>query len=217
MSFELHHGDCLEVMKSIPDGSVDCVLTDPPYGKNADKGTNGFGDSAVRQYAGGWDSKRPTREYFDRIRELSPKVIVFGGNYFADLLPPSNCWLIWDKKGFKRFDNPFADAELLWTSMSGVVKKYTLIQQGFVTEDTELRYHPTQKPVALLREIIRDFTKEDDTILDPFMGSGSTGVAALLENRNFIGIEKDENYFNIAKERIEGVTKREPLFMEQAA
>jgi site-specific DNA-methyltransferase (adenine-specific) len=139
--------------------------------------------------------------------------IIFGGNYFADLLPPSNCWIVWDKKGHHKFNNPFADAELAWTSFSRVVKKYTLVQQGFVTEAKEARFHPTQKPVELMRQIIRDFTKEGETILDPFMGSGSTGVAALLENRRFIGIEKDENYFNIAKARINEATQKEPLFV----
>lgn len=215
MNFELHHGDCLEVMEGLP--VVPFVLTDPPYGKNADKGTNGFGASAVRRYQGGWDSERPSRDHFSQLLRMSERIVVFGGNYFTDFLPPTNCWLVWDKKGYKPFDNPFADVELAWTSMRGVAKKYTHIQQGFVTDDTEERFHPTQKPVALLRAIIRDFTKEGDTVLDPFMGSGSTGVACELEGRNFIGIEKDKNYFNIAKERIEGVARREPLFMEQAA
>lgn len=216
MSFELHHGDCLDVMATLPDASIDCVLTDPPYGKKASKGTNGFGLSDNRRYQGEWDKERPSQECFDLIRRVSLQSIIFGGNYFADLLPPSNCWLIWDKKGSHQFVNPFADGELAWTSFTRVVKKYTFVRQGFVTDAKEARFHPTQKPVELMRQIIRDFTKEGDTILDPFMGSGSTGVACELENRNFIGIEKDAGYFEIAKNRIEGVRQNEPLFAKAA-
>ena len=162
------------MMGGYADEFVPLVLTDPPYGKKASKGTNGFGSSAVRNYTGDWDKQRPPQECFDEIRRVSKDSIIFGGNYFADLLPPSNCWIIWDKKGQHAFKNPFADGELAWTSHKRVVKKYTLVQQGFVTEAKEPRYHPTQKPVELMRRIIRDFSKEGDTILDPFMGSGST-------------------------------------------
>ena len=107
--FELWHGDCLELMKNIPDGSVDLVLTDPPYGKKADKGTNGFGSAKNRRYGGGWDNKRPSKEVFEEMLRIGKNVIVFGGNYFADMLPPSNHWIFWDKKGDIAFQNPFAD------------------------------------------------------------------------------------------------------------
>jgi len=209
----LHLGDCLAVMRDIPDASVDCVLTDPPYGKKASKGTNGFGDSKNRRYVGEWDNDPPSIEYFNEIRRIAKQSIIFGGNYFTDKLEPSNCWIIWDKKGGMRFENPFADCEMAWTSFSRVVKKYTLVQQGFVTHSQDERFHPTQKPTELMRMILKDFTKDGETILDPFMGSGSTGVACQLENRKFIGIEKDENYFAIAEKRIAEVAKKEPLFM----
>ena len=199
---DLKQGDCLELMKDIPDKSVDLVLTDPPYGKKADKGTNGFGCAANRKYTGQWDHVRPTKAVFDEIFRISKNVIIFGANYFADLLPPSNHWIFWDKKGDVSFKNPFADGELIYTSFKKPVKKIVFKQQGFITDSKDKRYHPTQKPTELLTEIIKGYSHEGDIILDCFMGSGSTGVACVNTGRNFIGIELDGGYFEIAKSRI---------------
>lgn len=199
----LWHGDCLELMKNIPDGSVDLVLTDPPYGKKSDKGTNGFGSAKNRRYGGGWDSKRPSKEVFDEMLRIGKNVIVFGGNYFADILPPSNHWIFWDKKGDIAFQNPFADGELIYTTFKKPIKRIVFKQQGFITDSKDKRYHPTQKPSELIEMLIKEYSKEGETILDCFMGSGTAGVACVNTNRNFIGIELDEGYFNIAKERIE--------------
>lgn len=196
-------GDCMAQMALLPNGYVDVVMTDPPYGKKASKGTNGFGSASNRRYADDWDKSRPPKACFDRLLELAPAHLIFGGNYFADLLPPSNCWIVWDKKGQHQFKNPFADAELVWTSFTRVVKRYVHVQQGFVRDSKEERFHPTQKPVALMREIVRDFSKPGDVVLDPFLGSGTTAIAAVLEGRKFIGIEKEREYFDIACARIE--------------
>ena len=200
---DLRLGDCLELMKDIPDGSVDLVLTDPPYGKKADKGTNGFGSAKNRRYGGGWDSKRPSKEVFDEMLRIGKNVIIFGGNYFADILPPSNHWIFWDKKGDIAFQNPFADGELIYTTFKKPIKRIVFRQQGFITDSKDKRYHPTQKPSELVETLIKEYSKEGDTIFDCFMGSGTTGVACVNTNRNFIGIELDEGYFNIAKKRIE--------------
>ena len=203
MDYQLLQGDCLELMKNIPDGSVDLVLTDPPYGKKADKGTNGFGSAKNRRYGGGWDSKRPSKEFFDEILRIGKNAIIFGGNYFADILPPSNHWIFWDKKGDIAFQNPFADGELIYTTFKKPIKRIVFKQQGFITDSKDKRYHPTQKPSELVEMLINEYSKDGDTILNPFMGSGSTGVACIHTNRNFIGMELDKNYFDIAKERIE--------------
>ncbi len=202
MSVKLMQSDCLEVMKNIPDGSVDLVLTDPPYGKKADKGTNGFGAAKNRRYCGGWDDKRPCREVFDEMLRIGKNVIIFGGNYFCDMLPPSNHWIFWDKKGDIQFQNPFADGELIYTTLNKPVKRIVFKQQGFITDSKDKRYHPTQKPSELVQMLIEQYTVEGDTVLDPFMGSGTTGVACINTNRNFIGIELDPEYFKIAEKRI---------------
>lgn len=199
----LWQGDCLELMKNIPDGSVDLVLADPPYGKKADKGTNGFGSAKNRRYGGGWDSKRPSKEVFDEMLRIGKNVIIFGGNYFADILPPSNHWIFWDKKGDIAFQNPFADGKLIYTTFKKPIKRIVFKQQGFITDSKDKRYHPTQKPSELVEMLIKEYSKEGDTILDCFMGSGTTGIVCVNTNRNFIGIELDEGYFNIAKKRIE--------------
>lgn len=204
MKVELMQGDCLELMKNIPDKSVDLVLTDPPYGKKADKGTHGFGSAKNRRYGGGWDNKRQGKEYFNEIMRVSKNAIIFGGNYFCDMLPPSTHWIFWDKKGDIQFHNPFADGELIYTTFRKPVKRIVFIQQGFINDSKDKRYHPTQKPSELVQILLEKYTLDGDTILDPFMGSGSTGVACVNTGRNFIGIELNENYYNIAKQRIEG-------------
>ena len=121
--YKLYNGDCLEYLKTLKDNEIDIIITDPPYGKKADKGTNGFGCSKNRRYNDNWDSKIPSKEVFDEILRVSKKVIMFGGNYFAHLLPPSKCWIFWDKKGDVAFKNPFADGELIYTNFTKPVKK----------------------------------------------------------------------------------------------
>lgn len=200
---KLLQGDCLDFMKSLSNNSIDLILTDPPYGKKSDKGTNGFGSAKNRRYTGGWDNKRPTKEVFDEMLRIAKNVIVFGGNYFCDMLPPSNCWLFWDKKGDVAFKNPFADGELIYTTFKRPVKRIVFKQQGFITDSKDKRYHPTQKPSELVQMLVEMFTKPGDLICDPYTGSGTTAIACLNTGRNFIGTELDENYFNIAKNRIE--------------
>lgn len=200
---QLLQGDCLELMKDIPNKSIDITITDPPYGKKADKGTNGFGSAKNRRYIGNWDNSRPPKAAFDEIFRISKCVIIFGANYFCDMLPPSNCWLFWDKKGDIAFQNPFADGELIYTSFKKPIKRIVFKQQGFITDSKDKRYHPTQKPTELIANIINQYASDNALIFDPFMGSGSTGVACVNTNRDFIGIELDEHYFEIAKQRID--------------
>ena len=205
--YKLYNGDCLEYLKTLKDNEIDVLITDPPYGKKADKGTNGFGCSKNRKYNDNWDSKIPNKEVFDEMLRVSKKVIIFGANYFAHLLPPSKCWIFWDKKGDVAFKNPFADGELIYTNFTKPVKKIVFKQQGFITDSKDKRVHPTQKPSELMQILIENYTNENDIILDCFMGSGSTGVACMNTNRRFIGIELQENYFNMAKQRIEEAYK----------
>ena len=211
MSTTLILGDCLEKMREIPDGSVDCVITDPPYGigEAAGKNKSRSNCAAAKDYGNAdWDDAPPTQEYFDEIMRISKNQIIFGGNYFV--LPPTPCWIVWDKNNG---ENDFADCELAWTSFKTAVRKIKYTWNGMIQEDMkhkEFRVHPTQKPVGVMKWCLERYSEEGQTICDPFMGSGTTGVACVQTGRNFIGIEKDEGYFEIAKKRIEGAQL--PLF-----
>ncbi len=203
---EIYNDDCLKILPTIKDKSIDLVLTDPPYGIGADKGVGGFGSSehTAKHYKDNWDI-RPSKEYFDNILRISKSIIIFGGNFFTDLLPCNGHWIVWDKVGKIEFKNPFSDCELAWTNLpKKSIKKYIVIQQGFVAFE-KCRFHPTQKPVALFKAILRDY--EGETVLDPFMGSGTTGVACKELGRSFIGIEISSDYFAIAKRRIDQATQ----------
>lgn len=202
MILDLYNGDCVERMKLIPGKSINLIITDPPYGKKADKGTNGFGSAKNRRYASGWDSARPSKEVFDEMFRIAKDVIIFGANYFCDMLPPSNHWIFWDKKGDIAFQNPFADGELIYTTFNKPIRRIVFKQQGFITDSKDKRYHPTQKPTELIEKIILEYSTEGETICDPFMGSGTTGVDCVNTGRNFIGMELDGGYFDIAKNRI---------------
>jgi len=204
---DLRLGDCLEIMRDIPDGSIGAVITDPPYGIKIARKSNHYGDcpSASRQATGEtWDDSIPTKEYFDEIKRVSRNQIVFGANYFWENFYSSQCYIIWDKRGDLP-SVPFADTEFAWTSfINKMSKRYLLRNHGFIRDSKDERTgHPTQKPSELFVAILRDFTIEGETILDPFMGSGTTGVACVKLNRSFIGIEINPDYFAIAKRRIE--------------
>ena len=198
-------GDCLELMRDIPDKSIDLIVTDPPYGKKADKGTNGFGTSKNRRYQGGWDNQRPDKQVFDEMFRISKNLIIFGANYFCDMLPFSNHWIFWDKKGDISFKNPFADGELIYTTFTSPIKRVVFKQQGFITDSKDKRYHPTQKPSELIQMLIEQYSNEGDIILDPFLGSGTTAVACVNTNRHYIGFELDPQYYDIACKRLDKV------------
>ena len=200
-------GDCYELIKKIPDNSIDLILTDPPYGINMDKGAGGYGckKQLVKKYSDDWDKTTPSKEIFTEMLRIGKKVIIFGGNYFTDKLPKSQQWLVWDKVGEIKFHNPFSDCELMWTNLPGKsVKKYLVKQQGFINDGDE-RCHPTQKPLRLISNIIKDYTNENDIVLDCFCGSGTTCVAAKELGRRFIGMEINEKYYKIAVDRLNGI------------
>jgi DNA modification methylase len=199
----LIEGDCLTVLPTL--GRVDAVVTDPPYGIGEDGGRfrdrKGGGHRILEKK--GWDAERPSADAFDLIRHASCEQIIWGGNYFADMLPASKGWLYWDKL----MGGDFADGELAWTSLDRALRKFTMCNKAHGKE------HPTQKPVALMRWCL-GFVPNARTILDPFMGSSTTGVAALQLGRKFIGIELDPGYFDIACKRIEEAWKQPRLFEE---
>jgi len=198
-------GDCLEVMKGIPDKAIDLVLTDPPYGIKESNEKNRTRARLAKTTDFGhydWDKQKVKKEYFEEIRRVSKNQVIFGGNYYASILGDSSCWLVWDKDNGK---NDFADCELAWTSFKTAVRKFKWRWKGMLQEDMknkEKRVHPTQKPLPLFKWILEKYSQPNDVILDPFLGSGTTAVACLELNRHFIGIELSSEYCEIAKKRI---------------
>jgi site-specific DNA-methyltransferase (adenine-specific) len=186
-------GDCLEVMKKLPDKCVDLVLTDPPYGI-------GMSSNPVRQKHAKqqWDKSIPTKEYFDEMMRISKNQIIWGGNYFIEYLKNSKGFLVWNKLQPENFT--LAMCEFAWMSIDKPAKMFT---QSVHKEGN--KHHPTQKPEALFKWILNKYTNENDTILDPFLGSGTTAVACKQLNRNFIGIEISPEYCKTAEERLKNL------------
>lgn len=197
----LYLGDCLEVMKTLPDNSVDAVITDPPYGIGEQWKRNASRENLAKpkdymNYE--WD-RRLSKSEIDELVRISNHQVIFGGNIYANWLPSSTSWIVWDKLN----SGDFSDCELAWTSHKKAVRKFTYLWNGMIKQKPEERFHPTQKPLALMKWIVENYTTESDTILDPFMGSGTTLVAAVQTGRKAIGIEIDETYYEIAKKRIQ--------------
>ena len=198
----LIQADCRDVLPLL--GKVDAVVTDPPYGLGMDGGKIGKGE--YEQFD--WDAEAADVRF---ILEAECPSIVWGGNYFA--LPAAQKWLVWDKRNDP---TTFADCELAWTNLPGAVRQFRWLWSGPYQQERETRWHPTQKPVALMKWCL-GFMPAAKTILDPFMGSGTTGVAAVQMGRNFIGIEREQKYFDIACKRIEDAERQGDLFIGSAA
>jgi site-specific DNA-methyltransferase (adenine-specific) len=192
-------GDCRDVMPSL--SPVDAIVTDPPYGIGAGKMNLGFSQSSRMEHED-WDESAPD---LTPIIDRSLPSIIWGGNYFN--LPPSRGFLIWDKgAGFK--DRSFAECEMAWSNIDGPARIFS--RNPLASGDYRNRQHKTQKPVPLM-EWCLSFVGDAQTILDPFMGSGTTGVACVKMGKSFIGIERERKYFDIACRRIESALHSEPL------
>ena len=188
----LYLGDCLEILPTLP--KVDAVITDPPYGI-------GIAANPVRQRHErmDWDNKPVDGSLLDACIATAPQAIVWGGNYFD--LPPQQCFYVWDKVQPEDFS--LAMCEYAWTNLKGPAKIFKRHVASYAKQ------HPTQKPEELMRWCVG---KTAGTVLDPFMGSGTTGVACAQLGRKFIGIEIERKYFDIACERIDNAYRQQRLF-----
>lgn len=201
----LIQGDCLDVMPTL--GRFDAVVTDPPYGIGEDggaqrtRGRKGYSKHKKKD----WDKSRPAEQVFPYLASAPSGAIIWGGNYFADLLPPTMGWLYWRKL----MGGDFSDGELAWTSRKGALREFVKCPKGMD------KSHPCQKPVELM-EWCLGFLPDAQTILDPFMGSGTTLVACAKMGRKGIGIELDPDYFDIAVERVRKAYEQPDFFIEQS-
>lgn len=200
----IYCGDCLTVLPTLP--KVDAVITDPPYGLGDKWQGGGGGNKSSWRFnpeeAMSWDGK-PVADLAELLSGY-PEVIVWGGNYYP--LPPSRCWLVWDKKQNDEWTT--GQCELAWTNLNRPIRAFRMAQCEQANEG--YKDHPTQKPMGLMRWCLKWVKAQ--TILDPFMGSGTTGVACAQLGRKFIGIEISREYCDIAVKRMELELSQPMLF-----
>jgi site-specific DNA-methyltransferase (adenine-specific) len=198
---DLRLGDCLEILPTLADKSVDAVITDPPYGICLDTDYSRYPDGKT------YDRIEGDNQPFDFLPWCdfpAKEQFWFGAENYINLPMPSNNWLCWDKYPTDKSDGRLSGQfELIWSKKKHkrVVLRVKAINTSWLTVK-ESAGHPTQKPVELIAKLIEKFTNPGDTVLDPFMGSGTTGVACVKLGRNFIGIEKEPKYYDIAARRI---------------
>ena len=205
----IYHGDSREILPAL--GRFDLLLTDPPDGLGAArKAVMGFGDKRGKNGMGGknpskrdygdsaWDDAACDQELIDLCRDRCVEHVIWGGNYFA--LPPTKCLFVWDKL---RGDTDFADGEVAWTSRDRAMRIFRYRWNGFLVDpaSTDDRVHPTQKPLALMKWCLTFFPSAK-SVLDPFMGSGTTLRAAKDAGLTAVGIEREEKYCEIAAKRM---------------
>jgi DNA modification methylase len=202
-SIDLYCSDVRDILTTI--GPVDALVTDPPYGIGEARGRNKsrVGLAQPTDYGvSDWDDCTIDDDLMGKIMSMTKYQIIFGGNFYK--LAPTSCWLVWDKMNY---GSDFADCELAWTNLKKSVRMIRYRWNGFLRQDKEPRYHPTQKPVNVMVWCIEKLPSDVVTIFDPFMGSGSTGVACARLGKRFVGVEKDSSYFDIAQKRIEATSQ----------
>lgn len=194
----LYLGDCMEIVPTL--GKVDAVITDPPYGLGSRMQGGTWGAKTEFKEMVVWDNAPPKVEFLLQLAGLSATTVFWGGNYYG--LPPTRCWLVWDKQNAVP---TMADCELAWTSLDANTKRMSRpvgrLENG----------HPSEKPLDLMAWTLRT-VKASGAVLDPFMGSGTTGVACMQAGLSFIGIEREPKYFDIACRRIEQAVSQGQLF-----
>jgi site-specific DNA-methyltransferase (adenine-specific) len=195
-SSEVYLEDCVTALKRFNDNHFDLAIVDPPYGLGMGCGageTRGDGKKKKDLYTPKkWDTSKPNVEYWKELFRVSKNQVVWGGNYFTDMLPVSRGWIYWRKM----MGGNYSDGELAWTSFDMILKEYTKR-----SEQGDKRFHPTQKPVELYNFILHHYAKEGDLILDTHLGSGSSRIAAYKGGFNFVGFEIDQEYYEKQEKR----------------
>lgn len=206
MKSQVFNMDCMEGMKQYPDKYFELAIVDPPYGIGEADGrcrTRKKHNNKVKHTKKDWDIERPSADYWNELRRVSKNQIVWGANYFTEYLPPSMGWIFWNKK----IGGDFSDGELAYTSFDRALKMVT----KWSGNNGIARIHPTQKPVALYRWLLANYTKQGDKILDTHLGSGSSRIAAHQLGFDFTGFELDKEYFDAAEKRFNLVTSQQQM------
>jgi len=205
----LIHGDCMKYLEKCIENKFDLAVVDPPYGINIASKRIGrsvkIGKEITKYKFKDWDIEKPDKTYFKEINKKSKNQIIFGGNYFCNNLVESRGWFVWDKK---IGDNDFSMAELAFTSFNKPIKIVSIATyKNTISNNKRLakiaaRIHPTQKPIALYEWIYKNYSKPTDKIIDTHLGSGSNAIAAHRAGLEFVGIEKDDDYFEATLKRV---------------
>jgi len=197
---KLFNMDCMDALREMETNAFDLAIVDPPYGIGAgsEKFKNGSSKSEKPYFKKkDWDLSRPNKAYFNELRRVSNNQIIWGGNYFSDMLPPFRCFISWDKT---IHGNSYADCELAWTSFDKVARYF---RENIAQVNSEGRIHPTQKSVTLYKWLLKNYAKEGDKILDTHLGSGSIALACHDAGYDLTGYELDEDYFKAALHRLD--------------
>lgn len=208
-------------MARYPDKYFDLAIVDPPYGigENGNKNKSRCKLAIAKDYKpfAGLDIEPPNECYFAELLRVSKNQIVFGANHFISRLPiNSSCWIVWDKV---TGESDFADSELAWTSFKSAVRNFRFQWSGMLQGDMknkERRIHPTQKPVALYKWLLKNYAKQGDLILDTHVGSASSLIACHDMGFDAVGFELDADYYRASKQRLEDFM-RQPRLMEITA
>lgn len=219
MSLTITNEDNMALMARYPDNYFDLAIVDPPYGIGAsstfagEKRKSGKGAALKSKHTKKeWDNAIPTKEYFNELKRVSKNQIIWGGNYFANLLNNSQGWIIWDKNNGT---TKFADAELAYTSFDVATRIFKHTWNGMLQEDMsnkQVKIHPTEKPYQLYKYCLEKYAKEGDKILDTHLGSGSIAIACHDYKFELTACELDEEYFEKAMERINNHVAQQKLF-----
>lgn len=214
---DLYLADCMTAMKEFPDKFFDLAIVDPPYGgvtKGGYMKNSATGLAAVQNYhLALWECPKPSKEYFTELMRVSKNQVIWGGNYFASMLPDSQCWLVWDKKHPEGVH--FADCELAWTSFNLASRIFHYLWNGMIQQnmaDKQIRIHPTEKPISLYQWILDKYTEKGQKILDTHAGSASSLIACHRAGLDAWGFEIDKEYYTKAKERLDREKAQSNMF-----
>lgn len=203
---EVYNEDCMAGMARYPDKYFELAIVDPPYGIGEDGSRGNVSTTKWKNPAKTihikkkWDNNRPDKHYFYELFRVSKNQIIWGGNYFPEHLVAKMGWIFWDKV---TGGSDYSDGELAFTSFDMALKKYTHLWSGFKQGAIEKRIHPTQKPVALYKWLLRNYAKPGDKILDTHVGSGSSRIACYDGGVDFVGFELDPDYFAAMEKRFQ--------------
>ncbi len=216
---ELYNCDNMELMAKYPDNYFDLAIVDPPYGIGASntfsgqKRKSGKGVALKSKHTKkDWDNEIPKKEYFNELKRVSKNQIIWGGNYFANMLKNSQGWIIWDKNNGT---TKFADAELAYTSFDVATRIFKHTWNGMLQEDMsnkQLKIHPTEKPFELYKFCLDKYAKPNDKILDTHLGSMSIAIACHDYGFELVGAELDEEYYKKGIERVKNHISQQKLF-----